>query len=86
MFSFIKQLFILLLSFISALARVAMISDRTKCLFLNDDPYMVRLTLIDMNPVVLKYYPFMISINKCTGSFNVLPPKMCVAKETKNIM
>ena len=86
MFSFIKQLFILLLSFISALARVAMISDRTKCLFLNDDPCMVRLTLIDMDPAVLKYYPFMISINKCTGSFNVLSPKMCVAKETKNIM
>ena len=85
MFSFIKQVFILLLSFISALARVAMVSDRTKCLFLNDYPCMVRLTLIDMNPVVLKYYPFMISINKCTGSCNVLSPKMRVAKETKNI-
>ena len=28
--------------------------------------FMVRLTLIDMNPVELKYYPFMISLNKCT--------------------
>ena len=78
-------MFILLLSFISALARVAMVSDRTKCLFLNDDPCMVRLTLIDMNPGLLKYYPFMISINKCTGSCNVLSPKMRAAKETKNI-
>ena len=46
---------------------------------------MVRPTLIDMNPVQLKYYPFMISLNKCTGSCNVLSPKMCVPKETKDI-
>ena len=38
-----------------------------------------------MNPSELKYYPFMISLNKCTGSCNVLSPKMCVPKETKDI-
>ena len=46
---------------------------------------MVRPTLIDMNHVELKYYPFMISLNKCTGSCNVLSPKICVPKETKDI-
>ena len=46
---------------------------------------MVRPTLIDMNPVELKYYPFMISINKCTGSCNVLSPKISVPKEAKDI-
>ena len=46
---------------------------------------MVRPTLIDLNPVELKYYPFMISLNKCTGSCNVLSPKICVPKETKDI-
>ena len=46
---------------------------------------MVRPTLIDLNPVELKYYPFMISLNKCTGSCNVLSPKICVSKETKDI-
>ena len=48
---------------------------------------MVRRTLIDMNPFELKYYPFMISLNKCSGSYlqNVLSPKMCVLKETKDI-
>ena len=46
---------------------------------------MVRPTLIDMNPVELKYYPFMISLNKCTGSCNVLSQKICVPKETKDI-
>ena len=38
----------------------------TKCLFLNDESCMVRPTLIDINPDELKYYPFMISFNKCT--------------------
>ena len=52
---------------------------------LNDESYMVRPTPIDMNPVEHKYYPFMISLNECTGSYNVLSPKICVAKETKDI-
>ena len=46
---------------------------------------MVRPTLINMNHVELKYYPFMISLNKCTGSCNVLSPKIFVTKETKDI-
>ena len=46
---------------------------------------MVRPTLIDLNPVKLKYYSFLISINKCTGSCNVLSSKICVPKETKDI-
>ena len=39
----------------------------------------------DMNPVELKYYPIVISIDKCTGSCNVLSPKTCIPKETKDI-
>ena len=73
MFSLVKQVFIVLLNFSESLAR-----DRTKCLFLNDEPCMVRPTLIDLNPVELKYYPFMISLDKYTGSRNVLSPKLCV--------
>ena len=67
---------------LSCLARVA---DPTKCLFLNDEPCMIRPSLIDMNPNEIKYYPFMISLSKCTGSCNVLSPKICVPKETKDI-
>ena len=48
------SLFIVLLSFISSLARKAKVSDQTKCLFLNDETCMVRPTLIDMNPAELK--------------------------------
>ena len=57
MFTLIKQMFIVLLSFRESLAR--------NYLFLNDEPCMVRRTLIDMYPVELKYYPFTISLNKC---------------------
>ena len=53
MFSLIKQVFIVLLSFSETLA--------TKCLSLIDEPYMVRPTLTDLNPVELNYYPFLIS-------------------------
>ena len=45
----------------------------------------IRPTLIDLNPVELKYYPFMISLNKCTGSCNVLSQNTCVPKEAKDI-
>ena len=72
-------LFIVLLSFSESLA-----SNQTKCLFLNDESDLVRPTLIDMNLVELKYYPFIISLNKCSGSCNVLSPKIGVPKETKD--
>ena len=46
---------------------------------------MIRPTFIDLNPIDLKYYPFMISLDKCTGSCNVLSLKIFVPKETKDI-
>ena len=58
---------------------------QTKCQLLNDEPCMIRPTLIDMNPVERKYYPFVIITDICTGSCNVLSPKICVSKETKGI-
>ena len=50
-----------------------------------DIPCMVRPTFIDMNPVELKYYLFMISLSKCSGSCNALSCKACVPKETKPV-
>ena len=41
--NFIKEVFIVLLSFNSSSAR-----NQTKCLFLNDEPYLVRSTFIDI--------------------------------------
>ena len=42
----------------------------TKCVSLNNDPCMIRPTLINLNHVNFKYYPFMISIDKRSGSCN----------------
>ena len=47
---------------------------------------MVRPTVIDMDPVKLKHYPFMISLNKCSGNRNVLTPKIYVPKEIKDMV
>ena len=56
MFSLIKQVFIILLSFSISLA--------TKFLFLNDEQCLVRPTLIDLNLVNFKYYPFMVNVQE----------------------
>ena len=80
MFSLVK-LFIVLLSFSSSFTCIAKVSDRTKCLSLNDEPCMVRPNLLDLNPIELKYYPFMISLGKCNGSYKVLSPKTCIPKK-----
>ena len=45
---------------------------------------MVRPSPIDMNAAELKYYPFMIRLNKCTWTCNVLSPKICVPEEAKD--
>ena len=76
---------IILLSFSESLARIAKVSNQTKYVFLNYEPCIIRPTLIKMNLVEFKYYPFMISLEKCTGSCNVLPSKIYVPKETKDI-
>ena len=75
MFSLIKQVFIVLLSFSESLA--------TKCLSLNDETCMIILTLIDLKPAELKYYLFIINLDKCSGSCNVLSPKICIPKKQK---
>ena len=49
---------------------------------------MVRPTIIDLNPVELKYYPFMISFDNCSrscNSFNDLSSKICVLSKTEDI-
>ena len=60
MFRLIKQVFIDLLSFSGSLT--------TKYMFFNNEPCMIRPNLIDLDPVELNYYPFMICLDKCNGS------------------
>ena len=45
----------------------------------------LRSSLIDLNPVTLKCYLFVISLDKSNGSCNVLSPNICVPKKTKDI-
>ena len=73
-------MFIALLSFSRSLA--------TKYVSLNNGPCMTRCTLIDLNPIDLRYYPFMISLDKCRGSCNFvdnLSTKIYVPSKTKDI-
>ena len=62
----------------------------TKFLSLHNEPHIIRPTLIDLNPVKLNCYPFMISLdNKCNGSCNVfddLSTKICLHRKTKRYM
>ena len=56
---------------------------------LNNDLCMTRPTLIDLNLVKFNYYPFMISLNKSSGScnnvFDDLSAKVCVPSKTKGV-
>ena len=44
---------------------------------------MIKTSLIDLSPVGLKYYSFMISLAKCSGSWNVWTSIISVPRETK---
>ena len=55
---------------------------------LNNEKCKSRPFLIDLNPIKLKYYPFMITLEKCNGSCNTLSKisgRVCVPNKTKNL-
>ena len=72
MFRFIKQAFIDLLRFSGSLGCITKVSDRTKCISINNEPSLARHTLTNLNPNELHYYPFMVSLERCSGSCNTL--------------
>ena len=45
----------MILGFIVLLSSLACVADLTKCAFLIHEPYMIRPTVVDVNPVELKY-------------------------------
>ena len=60
----------------------------TKFLSLNNEPYMFRCTIIDLNPVEVKSRPFTVSLDKCCGSCNSgndLSTKIFVPTKTKDL-
>ena len=53
----------------------------------NNEPFINRPTVIDLNHAELNYYPFIISIDKCNGSCNVVDhvsTKTCVSNKTED--
>ena len=50
---------------------------------LDDEQCLFWSTIIDLNPFELKYDPFIVGLDKCSRSCNVLSPKICVPKKTK---
>ena len=60
----------------------------TKYMSLKNQPCITRPTLIDLNPVKLNYYPFLISLDKCNGrcyAVDHLSTKIFVPSEIKEI-
>ena len=58
----------------------------TKCMSLNNEPYMVRPTHIYLNPIELNCYPFIISLDKCNRSCNAvcnLYMKICFERDKR---
>ena len=58
------------------------------CVIINNDPYLISATLIDLNPVELNNHPFIISLNKCSRSCNSidsLSTKICLPTKTQDI-
>ena len=55
----------------------------------NSEPCIARPTFIDLNPIELRYDPFMISLDKCNEVCNAIgdiSTKVCVSRETKNVI
>ena len=64
LFKVVIQMFVVLLHFSGSLG--------TKCISLNDELYMTKPYLIDLNLHYLHFYPFMVILDKCNGSFNTI--------------
>ena len=73
----IKQVFLALLNFRGSLA--------TKYVSVNNEQLMIRPTFLDINSIELNYYTFIIILDKCNASCNVvddLSTKICVPSES----
>ena len=63
-------------------------SSATKCVSLNNEPCMIRPFLINLTHDEIKYYPFLIKLDKYNRNFNPvndLSMRMCVPSKTKDV-
>ena len=64
------------------------VSLATKHVYLSNEPYIVRHFLIELYPLKLSYYLFMISLDKCYGNFNAaddLSTNLCIPGKKKHL-
>ena len=47
-------------------------THKIKCISLNNEPCLARLTLMDLNTYELHYHPFMLNSDRCNGNCNTL--------------
>ena len=60
----------------------------TKCVSMNNQPYMARPSLIYLNPDEFYYYLFIISVDRCNGSCNTFEDpfdRMCVPSKIEDV-
>ena len=80
MFGLIKKMFVILLT------SIASATNHTKCVLLSN-----QRTLIDLHPKrysqQLRYYPLVVNLNRCNGSFNIndLFNRVCAPSETEDL-
>ena len=75
----LNKVFVALLRLIS--------STDTKCMSLSNEPCIARSILIDLNPIELNYYAFIISLDKFSWSCNAinhLSMTICLPSKTKD--
>ena len=60
------------MSFSESLVRAAKVYESTKCISQENEPYLARPTLIDLNPNELHFCFFLVSLVKCNGIHIIL--------------
>ena len=85
MFGFIKEVFVVAVTFFSFNLSIA---NTSECVSMNNQECKTRSEVIDVNNNELVFYPFSIKVNKCSGSYNNINDpyaKLFVPNVVKNI-
>ena len=80
MFSFIKKVFVVAMSFFNY--------NSLKCVSMNNQECKVRLKIINIYSNETLFYPYSVKISKCSGSCNNINDpyaKLCVPDVVKNM-
>ena len=89
MLAFIKKCFFTGLAFLSTLTRIHLLNAvPLSCISMNNQEYKVRPQVINVNGMILFFFPFSIKTSKCSGSVNNINnshSKLCVPNIVKHL-